>query len=345
MYNMLKRKVFITGGAGYIGSHACVEFLERGFDVAIFDNFSNSSQEVINRIEHLADSRLTLFKGDICDFKALSQAMQEYLPDSVIHFAGLKSVNESMTDPLSYYFVNVGGSLNVLKSMLTVGCKEIIFSSSASVYGDSGEPPFTEQSATNPVSNYANTKLTFEKILEDCAESGMIKAVILRYFNPVGAHPSGLIGENPRASATNLMPVIIKAALNQNNYVEIFGNDLDTIDGTGERDYIHVADLAVGHLRALEKIESLKFFQILNLGVGKSTSVKQLIGHFENFNQVRIKTKMSARRQGDVAKSFADPSVAEQLLGFHCVKSMEDICKDTWNWVQKNPRGYVGEGD
>lgn len=340
---MKKKKIFMTGGAGFIGSHACVEFLQNNYEVALFDNFSNSFREVVKRIEYLSGKRLTVFEGDICDFDFLHTTLKEFAPDSVIHFAGLKSVVESMDSPLLYYAVNVGGSLNVLRAMEKVGCKEIVFSSSASVYGSHAVPPFTELTPAHPVSIYAKSKLNVERVLEECSQSLAIKVINLRYFNPAGAHPSGLLGENPKRPANNLMPNIIRSALDRSRVVEVYGNDFCTSDGTGERDFIHISDLAVGHLKALEAIDKIDSYQTVNLGAGRPVSVKSLIETFERVNNLKINYKVFGRRSGDVARSFADVTLAEKLLDFRCVKSVEDICIDSWNWIKNNPNGYVDE--
>lgn len=338
---MISKKIFITGGAGYIGSHTCIELLLKNYEVMVFDDLSNGSKEALRRVELLTNGQLSLVIGDIRDKNDLNDAMHAYRPDQVIHFAGLKSVSQSVNNPLLYYDVNVHGSINLLNAMVKVGCHDIVFSSSATVYGNLTDPPYSEKAPVSPISPYGRTKLVFENILMDWIKSNAAhRAVILRYFNPVGAHTSGLIGEDPQGIPDNLMPFIAKVAQKKHSYLSIYGSDYDTRDGTGERDYIHVTDLALGHLKALECINSLQRLQVLNLGTGESTTVKELITTFEKLNNVSIPKRVAKRRSGDVAISFADTTLAGKLLGFACKKTLEDMCVDTWNWVQKNPEGY-----
>ena len=337
----MKKKIFVTGGAGYIGSHACVELLRANHEVMVFDDLSNSCEDALRRVELITNRKLNFILGDIRNSSQLSNAISSFKPDSVMHFAGVKAVAESVTQPLRYYDVNVHGSINLLQAMDKVECTEIIFSSSATVYGEVNIPPYTEIMPVAPVSPYGRTKLIFENILKDWTEACDTKrAVILRYFNPVGAHASGLLGEDPRDTPNNLMPLIVQTALKQRHKLHIYGADYDTRDGTGERDYIHVMDLALGHIQALKEIINLERFQVLNLGSGKGTTVTELIRTFEKINDVSIATNLVERRPGDVAKSFADPSVARELIGFECHKTLEEICLDTWNWIKKNPNGY-----
>lgn len=337
----MKKKIFVTGGAGYIGSHTCVELLRANHDVMVFDNFSNSSEHVIRRVELLTNRKLDIVIGDIRNEIALNNAISDFNPDSVMHFAGLKAVSLSVLNPLQYYDVNVRGSINLLNAMNSVDCSEFIFSSSATVYGEANEPPYKEAMTVNPISPYGRTKLTFENILQDWAKSrDANRAVILRYFNPVGAHVSGLIGEDPKDTPNNLMPLIVQTAQKKRSELSIYGSDYNTRDGTGERDYIHVSDLAHGHLKAVERIGDLPKFQILNLGTGRSVTVKELIEVFKKSNNVAVPIVMTDRRLGDVAKSYSDPSLAKLLLGFECKKTIDEMCLDTWNWVQKNPNGY-----
>lgn len=338
----MRKKIFVTGGAGYVGSHTCVELLRSNHDVLVYDDLSNSSKEAILRVELLTNRKLPLIIGDIRNRELLHNAISEFQPDSVIHFAGLKAVAQSVIDPLRYYDVNVIGSINLLKAMNGAGCNEIVFSSSATVYGEVSQPPFTESMPVAPVSPYGRTKLLFENILRDWVNSNeQYRAVILRYFNPTGAHESGLIGEDPKDTPNNLMPVIVQTTQKKRSELPIFGFDYDTRDGTCERDYIHICDLANGHLKALENINNLEQLQILNLGSGNSTTVRELIDTFERSNNVKVPTCLVGRRSGDVAKSVADPTLAERLIGFECNKTLEEMCKDTWNWVQKNPDGYA----
>lgn len=337
----MKKKIFVTGGAGFIGSHACVELLRANHEVMVFDDLSNSCEEAIRRTELITNRKLFFELGDIKNASQLSDAIAGFMPDSVMHFAGLKAVAESVSQPLRYYETNVYGSINLLKAMDEVDCKEIIFSSSATVYGEVNNPPYTETMPVVPVSPYGRTKLIFENILKDwTATCDKKRAVILRYFNPVGAHISGLLGEDPKDTPNNLMPLIVQTAQKKRHMLSIYGADYDTRDGTGERDYIHVTDLALGHVQALHEILNLQRFQVLNLGSGKGTTVKELIRTFEKTNNISVATNLVERRPGDVAKSFADPSVARELIGFECKKTLEEICLDTWNWIIKNPSGY-----
>ena len=337
----MKKKIFVTGGAGYIGSHACVELLRANHDVMVFDDLSNSCEDALRRVELITNRKLSFVLGDIRNSKKLSDAISDFKPDSVMHFAGLKAVEQSVSYPLQYYDVNVHGSINLLKAMDNVDCNEIIFSSSATVYGEINKLPYNEKMPGAPVSPYGRTKLIFENILKDwTASRDTNRAVILRYFNPVGAHASGLLGEDPKDTPNNLMPLIVQTAQRKRRFLYIFGSDYDTRDGTGERDYIHVVDLARGHLQALLNVGNLKQFQILNLGTGKGTTVAELISTFEKINNISVPTNSVARRPGDVAKSYADPAIARDLIGFECEKTIEDMCLDTWNWFQKNPNGY-----
>lgn len=340
-YRNMSKKVFITGGAGYIGSHVCVELLKSHNDVMVFDDLSNGCEHALRRIELIANRRISFVLGDIRNGSQLNDAISNFKPDSVMHFAGLKAVAQSVLNPLRYYDVNVLGSINLLKAMDKVDCREIIFSSSATVYGETNTPPYTEVMPVAPVSPYGRTKLIFENILKDWTEAcDKRRAVILRYFNPVGAHTSGLLGEDPKGTPNNLMPLIVRTVQKKLHELHIYGADYDTEDGTGERDYIHVLDLARGHVQALNESQNLGNFQILNLGTGNSTSVRRVIGTFEKVNNVSVPTRSAERRAGDVAKSFADPALAYELIGFECKKTLEDMCSDTWNWIQKNPNGY-----
>ena len=337
----MKKKIFVTGGAGYIGSHACVELLRANHEVMVFDDLSNSCEDALRRVELITNRKLSFVMGDIKNGNQLIDAISTFKPDSVIHFAGLKAVAESFSQPLRYYDVNVYGSINLLKAMDKVDCKEIIFSSSATVYGEINIPPYTEVMPVAPVSPYGRTKLIFENILQDWTSTCDTKrAVILRYFNPVGAHTSGLLGEDPKDTPNNLMPLIVQVAQKKRNKLSIYGTDYETRDGTGERDYIHVMDLALGHIQALNEMTALNRFQILNLGTGNGTTVTELIKTFEKINNVAVATTLVKRRPGDVAKSFTDPSIARELIGFECKKTLEEMCSDTWNWTQKNPNGY-----
>ena len=337
----MKRKIFVTGGAGYIGSHTCVELLRANHEVMVFDDLSNSCEDALRRVELITNRTLSFFKGDIKNRSQLSDAISSFKPNSVMHFAGLKAVAESVTQPLRYYDVNVHGSINLLQAMDKVDCKEIIFSSSATVYGEINISPYKETMSVDPLSPYGRTKLICENVLKDWTSTSDTKrAVALRYFNPVGAHTSGLLGEDPKDTPNNLMPLIVQTAQKKRHVLSIFGTDYDTRDGTGERDYIHVMDLARGHTQALNSLINLKRFQVLNLGTGKGTTVTELIRTFEEINNVGVATNLVERRPGDVAKSIADPAIARKLIGFECTQTLEEMCADTWNWIQKNPNGY-----
>ena len=337
----MKKKIFVTGGAGFIGSHTCIQLLRQHHQVMVFDDLSNSSKEALRRAETLTNRKLSLVIGDIRNIEVLNETMHSFKPDSVIHFAGLKAVGQSVCDPLLYYDVNVNGSINLLSTMAKVGCHEIVFSSSATVYGNLSEPPFSETAPVSPVSPYGRTKLIVENIISDWVSSNDTnRGVVLRYFNPVGADASGLIGEDPQDVPNNLMPLIAKAIQKKSPYLSIYGSDYDTRDGSGERDYIHVSDVAFGHLQALKNLRNLQRFTVLNLGSGKSTTVKELIETFEKANNVVVPVVEVERRPGDVAKSYAHTALANDLIGFECKKTVKDMCVDTWNWVQKNPNGY-----
>lgn len=333
--------VLVTGGAGYIGSHTCVELSEAGYDFVVYDNLSNSSQEAIKRVEQITGKTIPFVYGDIRDKKTLQEVFAKYNIDSVIHFAGLKAVGESVQKPLQYYDNNVYGSIALLEVMNENGCKKIIFSSSATVYGDPKTTPIKESfplSATNP---YGRSKLFIEEILRDVYVSdNTYKIIILRYFNPVGAHKSGLIGEDPNGEPNNLMPYIAQVAVGKREYLSVFGDDYDTPDGTGVRDYIHVVDLAQGHVKALEKISKINDVLTLNLGTGKGYSVLDMIKAFENASGKKVAYKIVSRRPGDIAKCYADPSYAKEVLGWEAKRGIQEMCEDTWRWQQQNPDGY-----
>ena len=335
-------RILVTGGAGYIGAHTCVELLETGHEVLVFDNLSNSYSIVLDRLREITNRSIQFVEGDIRDYECLSKAMQEFLPEAVIHFAGLKAVDESIIDPLQYYDVNVHGSLELIRAMEDNSCRLLIFSSSATVYGIPKFLPCDECHPTAPINPYGKSKLMVEHILKDWVNANASNiAVCLRYFNPVGAHMSGLIGESPKGIPSNLMPFITQTALGRHQQLSIYGDDYETDDGTCERDYIHVSDLARGHLLTLESYKKLDRFQVLNLGTGSGTSVKALVEGFENSTEQKIKTQVISRRQGDVAQSYADTKLASELIGFKCEKSIDDMCADTWNWQVKNPNGYT----
>jgi len=333
--------VLVTGGAGYIGSHTCVELSEAGYDFVVYDNLSNSSQEALKRVEKIIGKKVPFVYGDIRDKKTLRELFSRYSIDSVIHFAGLKAVGESVQKPLQYYDNNVYGSIALLEVMNENGCKKIIFSSSATVYGDPKTTPIKENfplSATNP---YGRSKLFIEEILRDVYISDdTYKIIILRYFNPVGAHKSGLIGEDPNGEPNNLMPYIAQVAVGKREYLRVFGDDYDTLDGTGVRDYIHVVDLAKGHVKALEKISKINDVLTVNLGTGKGYSVLDMLKAFEKASGKKVPYKIVSRRPGDIAKCYADPSYAKEVFGWEAQQGIEEMCRDTWRWQQQNPNGY-----
>ena len=330
--------VLITGGAGYIGSHTCVELLQSGYGVVVMDNYSNSSPEVIEKIEKISGRKCPVYECDMLDYDAFEQVFKENKIDAVIHFAGLKAVGESVEKPLEYYHNNLTGTLNLLRLMKKYGVTRLVFSSSATVYGMNNTAPFTEEmplSATNP---YGMTKLMIENILQDvCFADKSLKVALLRYFNPIGAHPSGLIGENPNGIPNNLMPYIMKVAVGKLPQLRVFGDDYPTPDGTGVRDYIHVCDLATGHVKALEKIDLIEGARAINLGTGKGSSVLDVLHAFEKASGKTIPYEITPRRAGDIATCYADSSRAKNELGWEAKYSLEDMCRDSWNFIKNNP--------
>jgi len=336
--------ILVTGGAGYIGSHTLIELAKSNYDFIVYDNLSNASEESIKRVSKIINKKIIFIKGDIRDKNRLKEVFENYKIEAVIHFAGLKAVGESVQKPLKYYDNNVCGTLKLLEVMKEFNCKKIVFSSSATVYGDPKTTPITEDfpvgNTTNP---YGTSKYMIERILKDLYISdGRFKIAILRYFNPVGAHPSGMIGEDPNGIPNNLMPFITQVAVGKREYLNIFGNDYDTHDGTGVRDYIHVMDLANAHVKAIEylnKSDNIKPL-IVNLGTGKGYSVLDVVKAFEKVSGKKIAYKIVDRRAGDVAKVYADPTLANKILGWKAEKTLEDMCKDSWNWQKNNPNGY-----
>ncbi|BDY13402.1 UDP-glucose 4-epimerase GalE [Hydrogenimonas cancrithermarum] len=332
------KRIFVTGGAGYIGSHTCVELLNAGYDVVVYDNLSNASEEALRRVERITGKSLAFVKGDIRDAERLEEAMAGC--DAVIHFAGLKAVGESVEKPLEYYDNNVGGTVTLLKTMKKLGIKTIVFSSSATVYGDPDFLPLTEEHPLRTTNPYGQTKLVIEEILRDLYRSDESWRIsILRYFNPVGAHESGLIGEDPQGIPNNLMPFVAQVAVGRREYLNVFGGDYDTHDGTGVRDYIHVVDLALGHLKALESLESAQC-EAVNLGTGNGYSVLDVVEAFEAASGRKVPYRIVERRPGDIAACYADPSKAKRLLKWEATRDMKKMCEDTWNWQTKNPEGY-----
>ena len=339
--NCVLKTVLVTGGAGYIGSHTCIQLIEANYQVIVVDNLCNSNPEVFNRIEKITQHKPIFIEADICDKTALNLIFEQFDISSVIHFAGLKAVGESVEKPLLYYQNNISGSLQLFEVMKKHGVKNIVFSSSATVYGDPHSVPITENfplSVTNP---YGQCKLITENILKDLAYADKEwRVVLLRYFNPVGAHPSGLIGESPNGIPNNLMPYIAQVAIGQLPKVKVFGDDYPTIDGTGVRDYIHVVDLAAGHLKALELINHKSGCHVFNLGTGTGYSVLQLIKSFEDISNKSIPYEIVERREGDIAECFADPGLSEQVLNWKSKNNLHDMIRDHWNWQYNNPNGY-----
>ena len=332
-------KIFITGGAGYIGTHTCVELINAGFALTVFDNLSNSSTEALKRVELITSSKITFIEGDIRDEAALSKAMQGC--EAVIHFAGLKAVGESVSNPLEYYDNNVQGTLCLLRAMKSNDIKSLVFSSSATVYGDPEYLPLDESHPLRTTNPYGQTKLVIEEILRDLYVSDpTYKIIILRYFNPVGAHASGLIGEDPQGIPNNLMPFVAQVAIGRREELSVFGDDYDTTDGTGVRDYIHVVDLAQGHLKALQALKVPQCTAI-NLGTGTGYSVLEVVKAFEKASGHKVAYKIVPRRSGDIAACYANPINAEKLLGWRAKYSLQEMCKDTWNFQTKNPQGYM----
>ena len=333
--------ILVTGGAGYIGSHTAIELLNLGKEVVIVDNLSNSSILVLDRIEAITGQRPAFYELDVCDKQELRKVFEQESIEAAIHFAGYKAVGESVQKPVMYYENNIMSTLALVEVMSEFNVKKIVFSSSATVYGINNQSPLIETMETSATNPYGYTKVMLEQILKDVhvADSEWSIA-LLRYFNPIGAHESGLIGEDPSGIPNNLMPYIAQVAVGKLSELSVFGNDYDTLDGTGVRDYIHVVDLAIGHIKALEKVSEKKDVYIYNLGSGEGTSVLQLVNTFESVNKVPIPYKIVPRRSGDVATCYANADKAYKELNWRTTKSIEDMCRDTWNWQSKNPNGY-----
>ena len=334
-------KVLVTGGAGYIGSHTCVELLNNNYEVVILDNFSNSKEETLDNIRKITGKDFKFYKGDMIDREILDKIFTENKIDAVIDFAAYKAVGESVEKPVEYYTNNVSTVLVLLSAMKHHNVKKLVFSSSATVYGDPEIIPITEECKTGNTTNpYGTSKLFVERILKDLYKSdNTFDIAILRYFNPIGAHESGLIGEEPNGIPANLMPYISKVASGKLECLSVFGNDYDTKDGTGVRDYIHVVDLAVGHIKALEKLEKEQSgLYIYNLGTGIGYSVLDIINAFERVNNLKINYKIAPRRSGDIAMCYSDPTKAKEELNFVAQKTLEDMCRDSWNYENKNKR-------
>ena len=338
---MTIQKILVTGGSGYIGSHTVVELIQAGFEPVILDNLSNSSAEVLGRIHELTGRHVPLVEGDINDASLLRGLLAEHRFDATIHFAGLKSVGESVSDPLSYYRNNVNGTVTLLQCLGEAGVKRFVFSSSATVYGDPRSVPIREDAPTGPTNPYGKTKWLIEHILSDLAASDPGWAIgVLRYFNPVGAHLSGRIGESPRGIPNNLMPYVTQVAVGKRERLSVFGGDYPTPDGTGVRDYIHVVDLALGHIAALKRADRAAGIWTVNLGTGQGYSVLDIVKAFERASGRTIPYQVVARRPGDIAQCFADPTTAERELGWKASRGLEQMCADSWRWQSSNPDGY-----
>ncbi len=334
-------KILVTGGAGYIGSHTCLELLDKGYEVVVVDNLANSKKEALNRVEDITGKKLSFYQVDLLEQEKLEFIFTEHKIDAVIHFAGYKAVGESVSKPLSYYHNNITGTLYLCEAMEKYGVKNLVFSSSATVYGDPETVPIKEDfplSATNP---YGRTKLFIEEILRDLhVANNSWNIALLRYFNPVGAHPSGRIGEDPNDIPNNLMPYISQVAVGKLDKLSIFGDDYPTKDGTGVRDYIHVVDLAIGHIKALEILEKNPGVVTYNLGTGKGYSVLEVVKAFEEASGQEVPYELTERRPGDVAACYADPQKAKKELGWEAERDIVDMCRDVWKWQSQNPEGY-----
>ena len=332
-------KILVTGGTGYIGSHTCVELLNNGYEIVVIDNFSNSKKDVVEKIKEITKKDFIFYEGDVCDPDLLDKVFTENKIDAVIHFAGYKAVGESVAKPLKYYHNNLESTISLLEAMTKYNCKKIAFSSSATVYGKPEKLPIKEDfplSTTNP---YGTTKLMIEDILRDVYKSDNTWSIaILRYFNPIGAHESGLIGENPNDIPNNLMPYIVKVATKELEVLSVFGNDYDTHDGTSVRDYIHVVDLAKGHIKAIEKVMKDQGLDSYNLGTGIGYSVLDLVNTFEKVNNVKVNYKIVGRRPGDIDACYADPTYAYEQLGWKAEKGIDEMCRDAYNYVIKNKK-------
>ena len=335
-------RILVTGGAGFIGSHTVVELPQAGYDVVVLDNLCNASEKVIPRVEAITGKKVPFYKADILDREALEEIFSKEQIDAVIHFAGLKAVGESVQKPWEYYENNIAGTLTLVDVMRKHGVKNIIFSSSATVYGDPAQIPITEKCPKGEITNpYGRTKGMLEQILTDLHTADPEwNVMLLRYFNPIGAHESGLIGEDPKGIPNNLVPYIAQVAIGKLDHLNVFGNDYDTPDGTGVRDYIHVVDLAKGHVKALKKIEDNSGLSIYNLGTGKGYSVLDIVKNFEAATGVKIPYVIKPRRPGDIATCYSDASKAERELGWKAENGIKEMCADSWRWQSNNPNGY-----
>ncbi len=336
--------VLVTGGAGYIGSHTCLELLNAGYQVSVVDNLCNSKRTAIERVEQLSGKKIDFFEVDIVDSNKLQVVFDRQKPDAVIHFAGLKAVGESVEIPLAYYHNNISGTISLLQVMQARDVKNFVFSSSATVYGEPASVPIREDFPLSVSNPYGRSKLIIEDICRDLmrARDNKWNIALLRYFNPVGAHPSGQIGEDPNGVPNNLLPYIAQVAIGKREKLSVYGNDYDTKDGTGVRDYIHVVDLALGHIRALEKLQQNPGLVTYNLGTGRGYSVLEMVAAFEKACGFKINYQIVSRRPGDIASCYADPSLAEQELGWKTKYQLDDMMADTWRWQKNNPNGYQG---
>ena len=334
--------ILVTGGAGFIGSHTCIELLKAGYDVVVVDNFYNSKREALRRTAELAKKEFAFYECDIRDEEGLDKVFKNEKIDAVIHFAGLKSVPESCKKPLEYYDNNIGGTLTLCRVMKKNGCRRIVFSSSATVYGMNNPSPLKETMPTGGTTNpYGTTKYMIELILKDLYTADNQWAIsLLCYFNPIGAHESGIIGEDPNGIPNNLMPYITQVAIGKREYLNVFGDDYDTPDGTGVRDYIHVVDLALGHVKAVDRVLSQRGCEVFNLGTGVGYSVLDVVHAFEKASGVTVNYKVGPRRPGDIATCYSDPSKAQEVLGWKAERSLEQMCADSWRWQSMNPNGY-----
>ena len=333
-------KILVTGGTGFIGSHTCVELLSNGYEIVIVDNLSNSKEAAVGRIEKITGKKVTFYNVDVCDYDALSGVFRENDIEAVVHFAGLKAVGESVRKPLEYYTNNIYGTLILLKVMRENGCNKIVFSSSATVYGMNNIAPYTEDMPTSATNPYGYTKVMIEQILKDiCVADSDFSAVALRYFNPIGAHKSGLLGEDPNGIPNNLVPYIAQVASGKLEQLSVFGDDYDTPDGTGVRDYIHVMDLAEGHVCAIDYAMKNKGFEPVNLGTGKGSSVLEVVSAYEKACGKPIPKKITERRAGDIATCYADATKAKEVFGWEAKSDILQMCVDSWNFTKLNPDG------
>ena len=334
------KTILVTGGAGFIGSHCCVELLESGYEVIIMDNLSNSKEESVNRIRQITGKSVTFYRTDMLDLPGMEQIFSNHSIDAVIHFAGLKAVGESVAKPLEYYHNNLTGTLLLLQAMRKYSCKKLVFSSSATVYGVHNPVPYTEDMPTSATNPYGYTKVMIEQILSDLHTADPEwSVVLLRYFNPIGAHESGLIGEDPNGIPNNLLPYVSQVAIGKLPQLQVYGDDYDTPDGTGVRDYIHVVDLALGHLKAIDYSMAHTGVEAINLGTGRGTSVLEIVHAFEKACGHEIPYQIVGRRAGDIATCYADASKAKELLGWEATRGIEEMCRSSWNFIQKNPNG------